>query len=93
MPSRSVTRSSDSGVLMVRSLPSYDKGINDAHAAAVFENHYGIGIDFMERAAVVVREAREAHDSVAQSREIAGAKVLLTLLGGRPVWRDPGFAY
>ena len=26
-------------------------------------------------------------------REIARAKVLLTLLGGRPVWRDPGFAY
>ena len=26
-------------------------------------------------------------------REIARAKVLLTLLGGTPVWRDPGFAY
>ena len=26
-------------------------------------------------------------------REIARAKVLLTLLGGKPVWRDPGVAY
>jgi predicted amidohydrolase YtcJ len=28
-----------------------------------------------------------------ESREIARAKVLLTLLGGRPVWRDPAFAF
>ena len=27
------------------------------------------------------------------SREIARAKVLLTLLGGKPVWRDPAFPY
>ena len=27
------------------------------------------------------------------TREIASAKVLLTLLGGKPVWRDPAFLY
>ena len=31
--------------------------------------------------------------SPCQPREIARAKVLLTLLGGRPVWRDPAFAF